>query len=103
MSLLGNSWVRIASSAHGFAIRPLDRNRARWKRWAPRGYFHYCLQSNYVSRQLSMRFNARYGRFSIYELALSKQQATRYCARRKEESLNLQDYTVGELSTAEYL
>jgi hypothetical protein len=50
-----------------------------------------------------MRFNARYGRFSIYELALSKQQATRYCARRKEESLNLQDYTVGELSTAEYL
>jgi len=51
-----------------------------------------CLQSNSVSRQLSMRFNARYNRFSIHERASSKRQAKRLrrqSASRKEESLNL--------------
>ena len=67
------------------------------------GYFRYCLQSKSVIRQLSMRLKARYRRFSIYERESGKRQATRYCGRRKEESLNLRDYTVGELSTVEYL
>jgi hypothetical protein len=62
-----------------------------------------CLQSNSVSRQLSMRFNARHNLFSIHEGASSKRQATRSGARRKERSLNLRNYTAGELSKAEFL
>jgi hypothetical protein len=62
-----------------------------------------CLQSNSVSSQLSMRFNARYYRFSINNRASSKRQATYSGARQKEKSLNLRDYTDGELSTAVFL
>src|SRR5262245_3136964 len=58
------------------------------------------LQSNSVRRQLSMRFDARYNCFSIHERASSKRRATRPGVRRKEEPLNLRDYTDGELSTA---
>jgi hypothetical protein len=41
----------------------------------------YCLQSNSVSRQLSMKFNSRYNLFSIHEWASSKRRATRAGAR----------------------
>jgi len=47
-----------------------------------------------------MRFDARYNCFSIHERASSKRRATRPGVRRKEEPLNLRDYTDGELSTA---
>jgi hypothetical protein len=50
-----------------------------------------------------MKFNARHNRFSIHEGVSSKRQATRSGARRKEGSLNLRNYTAGELSKAEFL
>src|SRR5262245_1459075 len=51
--------------------------------------FHFCLQSNSISRQFSVGFNARNNRFSNHERVSGKRRTNHQSVRRKEGTLNL--------------